>query len=344
MSVRRRSLLDDAIDQIGSTHPAPTDSPPRAAAPKEGTDFLTRRGAAFDEIVRTVKTPTIKLKPDECSIWPGNARDYEALTYDRCETLVESIIKEGRNREPAVVRRTPGAEKPYELIVGTRRHWSIAWCHANHHSEIDLVVRIEQLDDEAAFRLADIENREREDVSDLERARNYKNAIETFYGGVRQKMADRLAIPKQRLHELLQLAEIPDVIVGAYASPMHIKVHHAGKLLPLLRAHTTQLLLEHEAGRLTEEQAARRDASQPPIEAPQVLARLIAATVPKRGRPAKRPPLATTSGVAVGTLVSNHPTKGLVLKVMPGEPLSVDEILEALRPAIADAKFKKRSA
>ena len=78
------------------------------------------RGVAFDEITRTVKRLTIRLKPSECSIWPGNARDYAALSYDRCASLIESIREEGTNREPVVVRRTPNAERPYELIVGTR--------------------------------------------------------------------------------------------------------------------------------------------------------------------------------------------------------------------------------
>src|SRR3546814_10662402 len=109
------------------------------------------------------------------------------------------------------------AEQPYELIVGTRRHVSISWLHANNHSEIELVARIETLDDEGAFRLADLENREREDVTDLERARNYRHAVEAYYKGVRAQMAERLAITKQNLHHLLQLAELPDEVVSAFA-------------------------------------------------------------------------------------------------------------------------------
>src|SRR3546814_6989703 len=120
---------------------------------------------------------------------------------------------EGTNREPVVVRRTPNAEQSYELIVGTRRHFSVSWLHANNHSEIDLVARIETLDDEGAFRLADLENLEREDVTDLERARNYRHAVEAYYNGVRTQMAERLAIPKQNLHNLLPLAELPDEAV-----------------------------------------------------------------------------------------------------------------------------------
>src|SRR3546814_716223 len=190
---RRRSLLANAIESIGTTPvPTPTADAPVAdditvrEKPAEDTatpSFLERRGIAFDEIARTVKRPTIRLKPSECSIWPGNARDYAALSYDRCASLIESIREEGTNREPVVVRRTPNAEQSYELIVGTRRHFSVSWLHANNHSEIDLVARIETLDDEGAFRLADIETREREDVTATKRARNSHQPLKTSYTG-----------------------------------------------------------------------------------------------------------------------------------------------------------------
>ena len=141
---RRRSLLANAIESIGTT-PPPTraaDGPvagdhadrEKPAEEPATPSFLERRGVAFDEITRTVKRLTIRLKPSECSIWPGNARDYAALSYDRCASLIESIREEGTNREPVVVRRTPNAEQPYELIVGTRSHFSISWLHANNHS------------------------------------------------------------------------------------------------------------------------------------------------------------------------------------------------------------------
>src|SRR3546814_2546472 len=115
----------------------------------------------------------------------------------------------------------------------TRRHFSISWLHANNHSEIELVARIETLDDEGAFRLADLENREREDVTDLERARNYRHAVEAYYKGVRAQMAERLAIPKQHLHNLLQLAALPDEVVSAFAEPRDMKVRHGMRLSPL---------------------------------------------------------------------------------------------------------------
>src|SRR3546814_10152391 len=102
---RRGGLLANAIESMGTTPvPTPTADAPGAdditvrEKPAEDTatpSFLERRGIAFDEIARTVKRPTIRLKPSECAIWPGNARDYAALSYDRCASLIESIREEG---------------------------------------------------------------------------------------------------------------------------------------------------------------------------------------------------------------------------------------------------------
>src|SRR3546814_20802297 len=108
----------------------------------------------------------------------------------------------------------------------TRRHFSISWLHANNHSEIELVARIETLDDEGAFRLADLEHREREDVTDLERARNYRHAVEAYYKGVRAQMAERLAIPKHTLPNLMQLAELPDDVGSAFSEPGDLPGRH----------------------------------------------------------------------------------------------------------------------
>ena len=66
----------------------------------------------------------------------------------------------------------------------------------------------QDLDDEAAFRLADIENRARKDVSDIERARNYAAALEAHYGGKAVRMAERLKLSKGWLSKMLKAATI----------------------------------------------------------------------------------------------------------------------------------------
>lgn len=348
---RRRSLLADAIESIGTTPPAPqiaatdeieTITISKGADEPTAPSFLERRGIAFDEIARTVKRLTIRLKPSECSIWPGNARDYDALSYERCSSLIESIREEGTNREPVVVRRTPNEDHPYELIVGTRRHFSVSWLHANNHSEIDLVARIETIDDEAAFRLADLENREREDVTELERARNYQHAVDAYYNGVRSKMAERLAIPKQNLHNLLQLAELPDEVVNAFADPADIKVRYGMRLSPLLKSDNRDVIIS-EAMTVSAEQEALKVAGGEKIEGAKVLERLTAAVtlnaVPKQPVAKAKPTLMAASGKEIGQILSDSKSKGMTINIKPKSAASVDEILEALRPTIERAKF-----
>lgn len=352
---RRRSLLADAIESIGTTPtPEPAESTVieqivpetgKAAVAAPAPSFLERRGIAFDEIARTVKRLTIRLKPSECSIWPGNARDYAALSYERCASLIESIREEGTNREPVVVRRTTNGEYPYELIVGTRRHFSIAWLHANNHSEIDLVARIETLDDEGAFRLADLENREREDVTDLERARNYLHAVDAYYNGVRAQMADRLAISRQNLHNLLQLAELPDDVISAFADPGDLKVRHGMRLSPLLKDERYRDTIIARAAEIGAEQKALRLAGADRIDGARVCERLAAAASPMSGEKPKsrsRPAITGTAGNEIGHVLADTRAKGITININPKSQASVDDILDALRPVIEAAKFGRR--
>lgn len=362
MGGKRRSLLASAIDSLGGPPPPPavvaeldpdvrsdeTELVEDAETSVSAPSFLARRAQSLGEVSRTLKRPTIRLKPSECTIWPGNARNYEDLSYERCETLIASIREEGRNREAVVVRRTPDGPLQFELLVGTRRHWSISWLHANNHSEIELVARIETLDDEGAFRLADIENREREDVTDLERARNYLHAVEAYYGGVRNRMAERLAIAPTTLYNFIRLGELSNDVIAAFPDTASVKAAHANRLAPHLKVEIERDRLLEEAGVIAAEQAKHRASGDKVIEASKVCDRLIAAAKNKlAAKPqskAKAPPqLFSSEGILLGHIVTDTAKKGMTITINPSERHTVDEILLALRPAIEAAKFAKKS-
>lgn len=366
MAGKRRSLLANAIESLGAPSPAApsttsdiTESAPVNKVPDSGPDeaneggstspgFLARRIDKLDEVGRNVKRPMIRLTPDECTIWPGNARVYDDLTYERCETLIQSIRAEGRNREAVVVRRVENGPKPYELLVGTRRHWSISWLHANNHSEIEFIARIETLDDEGAFRLADIENREREDVTDLERARNYLHAVDAYYGGVKNRMAERLAIPTTTLYSFIKLGELSDDVIAAFPSTASVKAAHANKLSPHLNVEVERDRILAEAATIATEQSAHRANGDKLIDASKVCDRLIAAAKsklgPKARSAAKAPPqLFSGEGNVLGHIVADTAKKGMTITINPAELHTVDEILDALRPALEAAKFQKKS-
>ena len=134
----RRSLIGEALASPAPDQPSVSEAKDAAGA-TASRNFTTRRLEGFTEAARMVKRPTIRLKPAECSIWPGNARDYEQLTEPRLRSLIESIQAENGNRIPVVVRRKQQGELQYELIIGTRRHWAVAWLNANHYPDIELV-------------------------------------------------------------------------------------------------------------------------------------------------------------------------------------------------------------
>jgi ParB family chromosome partitioning protein len=314
-----------------------TDEAPRT---EPRTTFTSKRLDAFGEAPRMVKKPSIRLKPSECSIWAGNARDYAMLSEVRLRTLIDSLQAENGNRIPVVVRRTPKGEQPYELVIGTRRHWAVSWLNANHYPEIELVAIIEDIDDEAAFRLADIENREREDISDLERGLNYKAAVDTYYEGVQAKMAERVKLSKSSLARYIGLTEIPQSIVSAFNSPMDLQVRYGDKLLPLIRNPASLAKMEEAAAHIASEQSFRQSGDEEPISGAEVVARLVKATsTPSRGRSQKR--AIEAAGTLIGQ-VDQDRGRGLTLTLTPSN-LSADEILEALRPLIENAKIYRKA-
>ena len=333
----RRSLIGEALASNPAVEPVSEDAP---ATPSASRSFTNRRLEGFTEAARMVKRPTIRLKPAECSIWSGNARDYALLTEGRVRTLIDSIQAENGNRIPVVVRRTPIAEKQYELVIGTRRHWAISWLNANHYPDIELVGIIEDLDDEAAFRLADIENREREDISDLERGENYKSAVNTYYEGIQARLADRVKVSKSMLARYIGLTEIPPTIIGAFSSPMDLQVRHGDKLLPALRTPAMREKMEEAAKVIAAEQAFRQSDDQEPIGGADVVARLINGTTTRTGRSQKT--VIEAKGATIG-LVDRDRSRGLTITLNPTD-LSADDILEALRPLIEKAKILKRAA
>ena len=102
----------------------------------------------------------------------GHNRDYAALNEETCADLIESFKAEGRQNFPAIVRRVEDdPEHDWEVICGARRHWTVSWMRAHHQPDFKFLIEPRELTDEEAFRLADLENRSRRDLSDYERAR-----------------------------------------------------------------------------------------------------------------------------------------------------------------------------
>lgn len=175
-----------------------------------------------------IKTPRLLVDHDQCRIWEKHNRAFELLNETRCKDLISQFKETGKQEFPAIVRLVEnGGHIKYEIICGVRRFWTSRYLGWKYF------VEIRELTDEEAFRLSDIENRAREDITDYERAIDYKNALRDYYQNQVQ-MASRLEVTTSWLSRYLDLAVLPKDIVNAYRDITEIKIIHARKLKPFL--------------------------------------------------------------------------------------------------------------
>lgn len=218
------------------------------------------------------------VDPARCRIWEGHNRDYAALNEETCADLIESFKAEGRQNFPAIVRRVEGdPDHSFEVICGARRHWTVCWMRAHHQAEFKFLIEPRELTDEEAFRIADLENRSRRDLSDYERACDYSRAVERYYGGSQQRMADRLEVGKSWLSRYLDLARLPSEVVAAFGSPHVIGISHAAVLAPILRTDDQADKVRAEARRTVADQAELSTRGGSPLSPAVVMQRLTGA-------------------------------------------------------------------
>lgn len=321
-------------DEPAQTNAGAPPAPP-AAERSRGTTLLNRETALARVTSGEVRQVTqLLLDPARVRIWPGNARSYQHLNEEGCRELIDSIIAEGGQKVPAVVRRIEGdPAHEFEVIAGTRRHWSISWLRAHSYPEMQFVAQVASLDDEAAFRLADLENRARKDVSDLERARNYAEALKTHYGNHLTRMAERLKVSKGWLSKMVKVAQIPDAVIAAFASPADVQLKPAYALAQALDDEAIAKAIHGAARELRREQTARRARGAAPYPAADVLRRLLDASNDPAG---SAPPFTwTTPHGRPGLSVQSSNRQGVTIRLHAGSGAGTDELVEALRQALA---------
>jgi ParB family chromosome partitioning protein len=192
-----------------------------------------------------------QVDPARCRMWEGHNRDYALLSEERCADLIESMKAQGRQEIPAIVRRVSGdPDFDFEVICGARRHWTISWLRAHNYPEFKFLVDVREIGDEEAFRLADIENRARDDLTDLERARDYLRALDLYYDGRQRTMAERLNVSESWLTRYLDLARLPAEVTRAFANPQDLGVRNAIAIKALLKPDDRKARVFAEAGRI----------------------------------------------------------------------------------------------
>ncbi|MDE2441882.1 MAG: ParB/RepB/Spo0J family partition protein [Betaproteobacteria bacterium] len=307
-----------------------------------GSTLLSRESALARMASGEVRQVTqLLLDPAKVRVWPGNARSYAHLSEESCADLIDSLVAEGGQKVPAVVRRIDGdPAHDYEVIAGTRRHWSVAWLRAHSYPDMMFVAQVAQLDDEAAFRLADLENRARKDVSDLERARNYAGALKSHYGNHLSRMAERLKLSKGWLSKMLKVAALPDGVIAAFASPADVQLKPAYALAQALDSTEAASAILKEAKLVAKLQDEARKSGAPALPAANVLQRLLAAPA-KSGERAEPMVICSSYGRELLTVQSVN-RQGVTIRLHAGSGAGQDEMVNALRNALTQLEEQGR--
>lgn len=252
---------------------------------RAGLSLLGRENALARVANGEVRQVTqLLLDPSRVRIWEGNARLQSKLSETTTRDLIDSIIAEGGQKVPALVRHIKNnSDYDYELIVGTRRHFAISWLKANNYPEMRLLAQVADIDDEAAFRLADLENRARQDVSVMERAQNYAEALNRHYGGKAVRMAERMNVSKGWLSKMLKITAIPQEILTLFADLHELSLNAAYKLATAMEDSQRATAILAQAKTIANEQASEGPASS--LTAAAILNLLMSAHPPRNQEP-----------------------------------------------------------
>ena len=243
-SKRHDGIYDDVLSGLDEGADQAVDKAPGRFIRRASTIAEHASGERQEKVLRLVD-PTV------CTMWERHNRAYELLTVENCRDLIDGILSQGRQEFPAIVRRLPSTSAfTWEVICGARRHFAISWLMRNNYPQFRYLIEERDLTDEEAFRLADIENRDREDISDFERARDYQEAVQRYYRGKQKLMAERLEVSEAWLSRYLQLAKLPPEVIAAFPTIRDIRELHARQLKPLLAHPKTREDVLVEADRM----------------------------------------------------------------------------------------------
>ena len=296
------------------------------ATPADG--IMASRSQTLARIAtgKTVADRTEWVDPERCRPWRMHNRDLDHLNEDSCRDLIDSFLSAKKQRIPAIVRRLKDDPNfDFEIIAGVRRWWTVKWLRAHHHPEFEYLVTIQSVTDEEAFRVSDVENRSRKDISDWERAKEYTVALAEFYEGSQSQMAEHLNLSKSWLSRLLDVARLPEPVVAAFSDTHDITVRVARDIKPLTGDPKALAKMREEAERIEEE----RSQKGLKLSGPEVAKRLVKAAVAPAVKAAAEKEI-TGKGGKVILRYTKARGGGLTIKVPPKAEASPAELLKAI--------------
>ena len=314
------------------------DVPKSATRPLPYVEHQDRR-RSFSGYITDLRAEPVRerVDPARCRIWKYHNRDYGSLNEISCADLIKSFKSHGKQEVPVIGRRikdVPGID--FEIISGARRHWSVSWMRAHTGPDFLLLIEIREMTDEEAFRIADLENRHRKDISDFERAAEYLQALNRYYAGNQKRMVNELGVTKSWLSRYLELAKLPPEVVLAFGSSRAIGIRNAAQLAPSLKVERARQLMIKEAVCVAEEQQAIRLAQCAYIRPAVVVRRLLLAAFPQ-GEPVhpKRQNYQANNGTMIVRIEKNT-MQQLRVDLLRQDGVDAAEYLNCLQQLVAE--------
>lgn len=294
-------------------------------------DYFNDRDAGLRE-----KKIIQKVEPETCRMWERHNRLYDLLSAENCGDLIADIESAGGQKIPAIVRRLkkPEGGVQFEVIAGARRHFAVSYLRREKgRDDLFFVVQEDELSDEEAFRVSDLENRNREDISDYERALDYKGALDRYYGGNVAKMSKALGVAEKYLRNFEALASLPDDIVMVVPDPRELTKTNGRNLKPLLSDPRLQKRVADEICEIQKEQShGEKLGSVSPLSTQEIVKRLLRAG---EGKPSKSTTMELGSLDGRPVRVEVTP-RAIALKVSRTKGFDADRFLEAFRGFLED--------
>ncbi len=178
--------------------------------------------------------PAKKIDPSliDASLFANRHED--SFATDSFAVLMDEIKAAGGNAQPVKVRPKKGGR--FEIVFGHRR------IEACRRLGLEVFAIVEEVDDKQLWLEMTYENEARSDLTPYEMSMHYKAAIDQGLYKNWSELADALGKAKNTLSRYSAIAALPDVIIEAFASPTHIKVRHADKLVELLKNNRAEVL------------------------------------------------------------------------------------------------------
>ena len=158
----------------------------------------------------------VSMNPFECRMWALHDRIESYINEESCREQIQSFGKHGQ-LIPVLGRPLQGdPDHKVELIYGARRLF------VARHLNVPLLVELREISDEEAIVAMDIENRHRADISPYERGVSYARWLRAGYFKSQEELAKTLKVSSPQVSRFLKIAQLPAVIIGAFASPAEI--------------------------------------------------------------------------------------------------------------------------